>query len=185
MKHYFINLTNGIEAIPELEQKQIPYSFIRIQSTACEQHRYSQMILDLDYNFLMNAALGNECIVYDFGANKEIPRAMYQGLEFIKFVLYRYWFKTEYVAEIRKSLTSKKYMNVTKYFYEEYKKLDKKVFKKLDYFRPYLTGKGVQIEYIAASTTHGSDKEYYVDIFKNLTSCVTEKYTANDIRFAC
>lgn len=77
----YVNLTNGIEAISQLNLSD--YSFIRIQSTICEQKLWDRLIQDLDYDFLMNVALGNKCVVYDYGANKPIPRAIYQGLEFI------------------------------------------------------------------------------------------------------
>ena len=40
----------------------------------------------------MNLAVGNTCIVYDYSQNKEMPRALYQGLEYIKFILYKRWF---------------------------------------------------------------------------------------------
>ena len=74
--HNYINLTNGVEAISTL---QGDYRFIRIQSTVCEQKLWDRLIQDLDYDFLMNLALGHKCIVYDFGARKPIPRAVYQG----------------------------------------------------------------------------------------------------------
>ncbi len=44
MKVCYINLTNGIEAIPDLQ--------------------------GTDYNFLVNVALGNEVVVYGFGAGR-------------------------------------------------------------------------------------------------------------------
>lgn len=84
----YINLTNGIEAIPILSEG---YHFIRIQSTQCEQKHWDRVIQELDYDFLINAALGNECVIYDYGARKPNARAMYQGVEFIKYVLHRRW----------------------------------------------------------------------------------------------
>ena len=86
----YINLTNGIEAIPEYDLSQ--YSFIRIQSTACEQHLWDRLLQELDYDFLINVALGNECVIYDYGTRKPVPRAVYQGVEFIKFVLNKLWY---------------------------------------------------------------------------------------------
>ena len=98
--HNYINLTNGVEAIPKL---QGDYRFIRIQSTVCEQKLWDRLIQDLDYDFLMNLALGHKCIVYDFGARKPIPRAVYQGLEFIKYVLHRRWLNKEYITNVNRS----------------------------------------------------------------------------------
>ena len=84
----YINLTNGVEAIQEYSLQD--YAFIRIQSTICEQHLWDRLFLDLDYDFLMNVALGNECRIYDYGTNKPIPRALYQGVALIKYVLQKF-----------------------------------------------------------------------------------------------
>lgn len=84
---HFINLTNGIQAIEDY--KLSDYSFIRIQSTACEQKRFEEIVVTLSDDFLMSCAMGRNCIVYDYGANKTIPRAIWQGLEWVKFVLYK------------------------------------------------------------------------------------------------
>ena len=72
MKFNYINLTNGIEAIPRLSGN---YKFIRIQSTICEQKLWDKLIQELDYDFLMNLALGNECIVYDFWSKKTYSKS--------------------------------------------------------------------------------------------------------------
>lgn len=88
MRINYINLTNGIEVLPVLTDE---FRFIRIQSTACEQKLWDRIIQDLDYDFLLNAAMDNECVIYDYGAKKPIPRAIYQGVEFIKYVLHKHW----------------------------------------------------------------------------------------------
>lgn len=46
----YVNLTNGIEAISQLNLSD--YSFIRIQSTICEQKLWDRLIQDLDYDSL-------------------------------------------------------------------------------------------------------------------------------------
>ena len=98
MIKHFINLTNGIEAIPLVKDN---YSFIRIQSTTCEQKRWDFLIQDLDNNLLMNLALGNKCIVYDFGARKKVSRALYQGVELLKFVLNKRWLDIDIVPNVK------------------------------------------------------------------------------------
>ena len=65
-KHYY-NLTNGLQ----FKNFNEPYSFIRIQSTACEQKRWDFIIQDLDNDFLYNLAIGNTCIVYDLSEKKK------------------------------------------------------------------------------------------------------------------
>lgn len=163
-KKIYLNLTNGIEALniyPSLPRFQ--YGFIRIQSTACEQKRWNNILLDLDYDFLFNLAIGTTCFIYDFGARKTTPRAVYQGVEFVKYVLNRYWYNLNEKVYVKRGKTP---INVTDYFDEEYKKLDKHVFKKLDYFKPYLFDNKVNIIAVTNKTTHDGEKSYYSDIIK-------------------
>ena len=58
---HFINLTNGIEALPRLHSVGLPYSFVRIQSTACEQQLFEKLIGELDSALLLHLALGQWC----------------------------------------------------------------------------------------------------------------------------
>ena len=153
----YINLTNGIEAIPSIGLDNC--RFIRIQSTLCEQHLWDRIIQDLDYDFLMNLALGNKCIVYDFGAKKPKSRAMYQGLEFIKYVLSRRWLNKEYITNVSKKNNSKQCCN--KYFDECYKKLESRSKKKIDYFIPYINCDLINLFCVSDSTTHDGDKTFY------------------------
>mgnify|MGYP003593761225 CR=1 FL=1 len=160
----YINLTNGIEALPNLKGE---IHFIRIQSTVCEQKMWDRLIQELDYDFLMNVAIGNNCLVYDYGANKPIPRAMYQGIEFIKYALYRRWFNKCYDTNIRRSKT-KNGQNCNKYFDECYNKMEDRTKKKLDYFKPYLNKKEeINITTVTNKTTHDGDKEYYANILRD------------------
>jgi hypothetical protein len=69
---HFVNLTNGLEALPALHALQLPYSFVRVQSTACEQHNFEQIILALDSTLLMHLALG-ACALTSFGGEEEAP----------------------------------------------------------------------------------------------------------------
>ena len=136
MKTYnYINLTNGVEAIPHLQDD---YRFIRIQSTICEQKLWDRLIQDLDYDFLMNLALGHECIVYDFGARKPIPRAIYQGIEFLQYVLNCRWLQKQYQTNVTRAKDKKRINNCNQYFSQCYFRLEDRTKKKLDYFVPYL-----------------------------------------------
>lgn len=165
IKHY-INLTNGIEAITQYNLKD--YSFIRIQSTACEQHLWNKIILDLDNDFLMNVALGNECIIYDYGANKPVPRAIYQGVEFIKFALIKAWFcitpNRVYISKGIKTRNGS--MDVSKYFDSAYNLLSKEALKKIKYFRTFINPvlyetQSLNIGCVTSSTIHDGNKTYY------------------------
>jgi len=150
---FYVNLTNGIEAIQNLP---FGYHFIRIQSTLCERHRWDKLIKDLDYDFLMNLALGNTCIIFDYSAKKQTTRAIYQGLEFIKYVLSRRWFRKEEKAWV-------KGINVTTYFEQEYGKLSKDAKAKVDYFRKFLHTDELRVEGICAQTEHDNDFSFYYE----------------------
>lgn len=163
MTCHYINLTNGIEAIPLLKSNDIAFHFLRIQSTVCEQKDWDRLIQELDYDFLMNVALGNECIIYDYGARKQIPRAVYQGIEFIKYVLYRRWLDKEYVTNVSRSKKGK--INSNKYFSYCYERLNRKTKKKLDYFKSYVVGE-ISITARTDATIHDGDKKFYGNIIK-------------------
>lgn len=155
--YHYVNLTNGIEAIPNIDGD---YRFIRIQSTLCEQKRWDQLIQELDYDFLMNLALGHKCVIYDFGAGKPIPRAVYQGVELIKYVLHRRWLNKEYATDIRRAPQHEK-RSCNRYFSDCYKSLEDRTKKKLDYFKAYIDTDNINLQCISSSTEHDSDKEFY------------------------
>jgi hypothetical protein len=57
---HFVNLTNGLEALPLLRALGLPSSFVRIRSTDVEQQAYGALVAGLDANLLMALALGHE-----------------------------------------------------------------------------------------------------------------------------
>lgn len=152
----YLNLTNGIEA---LEYDDFTYydGFIRIQSTACEQKRWDFLLQELDTNFLMDIALGTSVRVVDYGAHKTTSRAVYQGIEFIKYVLKRHWlgvYETTYV----------KGCDSTHYFEEVYRNLDKRTLRKLDYFKKFVKTKEIDLVGFSTATNHDGDYNYYVNL---------------------
>lgn len=155
MVKFYLNLTNGIEALEKERFKDA--NFIRIQSTACEQKRWDFILQELDYTFLMDIALGNSVYVIDFGANKEVPRALYQGVEFIKYVLNRRWLNTVIQPTVRGN-------DCAKYFDECYRNLDKRTLKKIDYFRKFVKTKELGIFRVSTSTDKDGNYEYYRDL---------------------
>lgn len=163
--HNYINLTNGIEAIPKLNDG---YKFIRIQSTLCEAKNWDRLIQDLDYDFLMNLALGYKCIVYDFGARKPVPRAVYQGLEFVKYVLNRRWLAQEYITNVNRGRNKERKNNCNDYFNKCYEQLEDRTKKKLDYFLPYVITEKINLECVTDCTQHDGDKEFYREILRKV-----------------
>lgn len=154
VKHY-LNLTNGIEFLEDSEN--INFNFVRIQSCACERHLWDKIILDLDYHFLLDIALGYKVIVYDTSAKKEESRAMFQGLKFIEYVLNRVWFNKKIDIEV-------KGMNCKKYFEEGYRELSNISLKKIKYLRKFLDTDKICLLSVCKNTKHDGDYKYYKQV---------------------
>ncbi|KAL3131777.1 hypothetical protein ABBQ38_007494 [Trebouxia sp. C0009 RCD-2024] len=159
---HFLNLTNGIEALPLLESLNISYSFVRIPSTWCEQQRFDLILTNLDASFLLQLALGHCCLVWDFGSrNKKrgIPRALWYGVEFVTYILRRLWFQRCTDAWLRRQ-------NVTSVFERHYNNLDKNTVAKLRYYMRYIPPgvTDVQLYGVSKATIHDPDPGYYRDI---------------------
>lgn len=77
----FYNLTNGIEDAAKMleEGNGSPVNFVRIQSTWCEQHRWDDILKDLDYKFVVCCRVYGEAWGVDRSPKKQFPRALYQG----------------------------------------------------------------------------------------------------------
>jgi len=155
----FINLTNGIEAISDLNWEDI--NFIRIQSSHCERQKYNQILENIDYNFLMYLAMGYVCIVYDYAANSEVPKAVYTGLEWIKYVCNRRWLNKEYPVIVKEK-------NVTDFYKLHYAKIDYKIKRKIDYFKKFLLTDELKIISITTQTKNDNKIEFYQKIIQNI-----------------
>jgi len=137
MKKYYYNLTNGLH----FKSHNKPMGFIRIQSTACEQKRWNFILQDLDNDFLYNLAIGNICVVCDLSERKKETRALYQGLEWIKYVLYWRWLNQYYAPKIKD-------YDCSDYFLKQYLQLDNRSKKKIDYFKKFVSDNGINIKTI-------------------------------------
>ncbi len=149
----YLNLTNGLEYLNEVGE----YKVIRIQSTLCEAKCWDKLVNDLDYNFLLDLAQGNTVEIYDTSSKKNMSRALYQGVEFIRYVLLRRWFDSK-PYEIPAIVNGH---NVTEYFETEYKKLSKDTKKKLDYIKKFVTGHGIYIKRICKKSFYDGKYEYF------------------------
>ena len=152
---YFINLTNGIEALNTYNFEEV--AFIRIQSCLCESKQWEKILWDVDYHFLMCLALGYQCYLYDYSHHKRMPRAFYQGIPWIQYTLNRIWFNREIDILV-------KGYNCKKYFTKCYTTLSKPVKQRLKYFRKFLNTNKLNINLIYGQTDH--DGQY--DYFRNL-----------------
>jgi len=157
---YYLNLTNGIEFLNYADLCEHDIGFIRIQSTACEQKRWEFILNDLDYDFLLNLALGRMCVVVDYSNknNNKKCRAVWQGLEWIKFVLFRVWFNVDCIVFVAGK-------ECTKYFNEQYRKLDRKTTTRLKYFKKFLitnpATNSIRIYHFTEKTENDGNYDYF------------------------
>ena len=156
MIKYYVNLTNGIEVIPDIRHE---YRFVRIQSTACEQKRWNFLIQDLDNDLLMNLALGNTCIVYDY-SRKGRSRAVWHGIEFIKYTLSLYW------LEVELNPISRSGMGLKNYFHSIYNRLDTRTLKKLKYFTKFLLTNEIKLLSCSKLTDKDGQYEWYKKVLQ-------------------
>jgi len=156
----FINLTNGIEAITKYNLNLPDVRFLRIQSTACEQKHWEQIIRGLSPDFLLLAALGKQIVIYDFSNKRKIPRSLWQGLEWIKFVLYRKWFNKVYSPSGRAQ-------GMKNYFNDQYSQLSQSTKAMLSYYKKFLVG-DIKINFYSDYTTCDGDYEYYKSVLCKL-----------------
>ena len=66
--------------MPALQAAQLPYSFVRLQSSLCEAQAMEKLVLELDANLLVALSLGHDCFVIDYASrNKKrgVPRALW------------------------------------------------------------------------------------------------------------
>lgn len=160
-KKLFVNLTNGIEAIERYNLKLEDISFVRIQSTHCENAAFDKMLLTLDSNFLMSLALGFDCVVYDFGAKSETSKAVYYGLEWIRYFLSKRWLGVEHIPFVKGK-------NVTRQFQEHYKKINKKTKQQIDYYKKFLLTNELHLSAVTGSTQNDNQPEFYANILKKM-----------------
>lgn len=171
MRHYFLNLTNGIEYLPETDFGQV--HFVRLRSTTVERKDWLYMLMDLDHNFLLHLALGKECIFVDYGTNRKNSKTVYHAIPMIEYILTRRWFGTK-IEEYRLGRnTDKKCYDVKDQYKHAYNELfvfdstpEKNRLKtKLDYYKRFLDGK-INLTAISESTHNDGNYPYYVNILK-------------------
>jgi len=144
--YYYANLTNGIEMLHS-------GPFVRIQSTACEQKRWSFIIEDLENDLLLHLARGYHCVICDCGHNGE-PRALWQGLPWIRYVLERVWLGHVTPVLVRGH-------NVENYFAGQYEQLSVRAKTKLRYFRRFLATTEIFLRGQWRATEHDGQYHFY------------------------
>lgn len=164
---HFLNLTNGLEALPMLRAAGIDPGFVRLQSTLCEQGQLEKVISDLEAALLLHLALGHCCLVYDFGSrNKKraAPRALWYGLEFVRYALSCAWDVPLPSATHRAFLRGH---DAHAAFDGHIREFSTSTKRKLKYYAQYLPPEGlkaVQIYGVYKATEHDVDFPFYLDI---------------------
>ena len=133
---HFINLSNGMACFDKVREPH----FVRLQSTACEQHRWRAILRELGADLYMALALGDDIIFHDKSERKPYTRAWYQGMVWIKFVLDRRWWGRYSDAYVKGT-------KCTEYFAYQYKRLndgDKHI---VDYFRRHVVCDKWSVQY--------------------------------------
>lgn len=157
---YYLNLTTGIEALFDLPIPKSELSFTRIQSTHCERLLLEEILLSLDSNLLMNLALGNICIIVDYGAKSHTTKSIRIGLEWIRFYLNKIWLSKEYTPVINQK-------NVLELFEDHSKKISRKTKQKILFFKKFLFANKINLIGLSKSTQNDSNTEFYNGIIKS------------------
>lgn len=129
MSAQFANLTNGIACAPDGAR------LMRLQSTWCEQKRWSDILWTLPADFYAFASDGADLVVHDQSERARLTRAQWQGLSWVRYALRTAWGLPEAAEFARNG------MNVTGYWRSVWAQTDKRTRSYLDYFAP----KGVPI----------------------------------------
>ena len=165
----FVNLTNGIEAIPNL----LPdWSAVRIQSTTIEKKNWPLLFSDLDHNFLFWLSQGVECHVWDFGCRREVSKVVGIGLPLINRMVNYVWNDVE--------STDPLFLEATWRILERsMTETSQQAKRKLRYYRQIKNCGMVQLFGHSQATDRDGDWEYYR---KLLRGGLVELWTMDDGR---
>ena len=173
IKHY-INLTNGIEALPSIPNAE-SYSFIRLQSTTLEHKNWNKLFgYDLDHDFYMHLALGYTCIIHDRGTRRTRSKTIYLGIPIIKYVIDRRWYNLEPEEVLgggKSQDANNNLIDLAQFAYNtifntksnEYSNTRRKI----DYYKRFTCGYPIKLIGHSESTIHDGDKQFYTNLLYN------------------
>lgn len=147
--HHYINLTNGIEAIVDLDTmlSGTQIRFTRIQSSHCERGAYEKILTYLDNDLLFSLACGRKVFVYDFASRNKVrgvPRSIFLGIQFIKWSLAYLWFGKN-APELVPDVVLVRGKNTVPFWRDKVMpyRIEKNLKKRIRYFAPYAQEMGV------------------------------------------
>ena len=154
----YINLTNGVEYLNELDLKNV--NFIRINSTYIEQKHYDLLFSRLSDDLLLHLALGYQCQIYDTSCHgfSLIYRV---GIPIIKYFLTKVWLDKE--MPLYFSTRSGKHFicNNPEWLNQIWKSLKKSTRKKLKYYKMFLNTEEIKLEEISKYTEKDGNYPYF------------------------
>ena len=167
---HFINLKNGIEALPTLREalgvRGERVGTTRVQSSLLEAGNVERVVAELDSALMMELALGRSCFVWDFGSRDVVkgrgnPRALWYGAEFVRFALRREWFPegTHEPPVVRGKQVERDWST-------KLSMLSRGSKRKIRYYRQFIPEGVTDVRLIGVyrPTTHDDDAEYYRDL---------------------
>lgn len=139
---------------------------MRIQSSLLEAGNVEKMILELDAALLAQLALGRSCFVWDYGSRDVVkgkgnPRALWYGVEFVRFALRREWFPDGVGATAPPPVLRGK--QVEKDWTHKLSMLSRGAKRKIRYYKQFIPEGVCDVRLIGVyrPTTHDDDVEFY------------------------
>lgn len=151
----FINLTNGIEKIPALDN----WAAVRISSTTIEKKDWELLFQDLDHNLLFWLSQGEECRVYDYGTRRLTSKTVSVGIPLIKQILENVWLGKPTTTALAKIVQGRIERATTK------KSQDVK--RKLKYYRKILDTDEIRLTGHSETTDNDGKIDFYKKILKD------------------
>lgn len=168
----WVNLTNGIEVVRGLDSYNCPYNFCRFQSTSFEQRNWIAAIDSMPDDMLVNLAVGKPQTIIDFGANKNCPRALRQGIPIAAYIIARAWGietddKLRIFSRDGKNIVTvddDTRMNILR-------SMTHRQCSRLNYFKKYVCTDKLEFTLLCGKTTHDNDYDFHVDMLHNCSKC--------------
>lgn len=178
---HYLNLTNGLEFLPELQARNLDVRTVRIPSTVLERNNWYNLFIQIDNDMLFNLAIGNYVYFYDCGCRREQSKTIFFGVPLLKYVIEKIWFnlnddneKIQYepvrISRYRRGPTPAQLINIYREVFEYSNGCDinrlRDVIKKYEYFRKFIgrSREGINLFGVSRSTDNDSKIEYYKDI---------------------
>lgn len=169
----WVNLTNGIEVVRDLDRCDCGYNFCRFQSTSFEQHDWGAAIDSMPDDMLVNLAVGKPQTIIDFGANKNCPRAMRQGIPIAADILAHAW---DIETDDKLRIFSRDGKNIITVDDDTrmdiLRSMTKRQRSRLNYFKKYVCTDKIEFTLLCGKTTHDNDYDFHVDMLHNCSKCI-------------